>query len=49
LVAEWEIEVMSQKHGRAAEEKGTPFIVIQSHEEAYHGSSQSVRSSDEAA
>jgi hypothetical protein len=27
VVAEWEIEVMSQKHGRAALEKGAPFIV----------------------
>jgi hypothetical protein len=26
-VAEWEIEVMSQEHGRAALEKGVPFIV----------------------
>lgn len=48
-MAEWEIEVMSSKHGRAALEKGAPFIVIQSHEEAHQSSSQSVRSSEEAA
>jgi hypothetical protein len=27
VVAEWEIKVMSQEHGRAVVEKGAPFIV----------------------